>query len=101
AGERARLEADVLSAGLEQHHGADGKRDRYARQEAADALVVPDPAALEIGQLEQAFLGTKKELLQRCLGAIEAGASHVSLPSPPPASAQCRPRSRGCRARFP
>lgn len=44
-----------LPARLEKHHGADRKRPRDADQQRLNVLVVPDPPALEVRQLELAL----------------------------------------------
>src|SRR5690606_8575107 len=87
----AGLEPDVLTAGLEEHDGANREGDRHAREQTLDAVVVPNPAALEIGELELAAVGAHKQLLQGRLRAVETGADHDANPSPPVTSAR-RPR---------
>ena len=60
--DRTHLEAR-LSAGLEQHHGADRERPCDADQQRPDVLVIPDPAALEVGQLELSFDDSSRSVL--------------------------------------
>ena len=73
---RSRLEADVLTAGLEQHHGAYRKGYRDAREQALDVFVIPHPSTLEVGELQVTRAGAREQILQGGLGAIEAGADH-------------------------
>ena len=40
--------AYVLAARLKEHHSADRERDRYTSEKAPDAIVIPDPATLEV-----------------------------------------------------
>ena len=43
-------------------------------------LVVPDPAALEIGKLQAAAGSEPEQVLQGCFGAVKAGANHGLTP---------------------
>ena len=69
---RAYLEA-CLPARLQQHHRADGERAGDAHQERPDVLVVPDPAPLEVGQLDFPGDDLVEELPQFRLGRVEGG----------------------------
>lgn len=79
--QRTRLELDVRITGAQRHHRADriGQRDR--RQQAGDVVVVPYPAALEVGQLQGASVGLVQQVTERQVVAgellVHAGDSSV------------------------
>jgi hypothetical protein len=52
---QARLEID-FAACFQRHESADRKSSRDRRDEALDPVFVPDPASLEVRELECAFL---------------------------------------------
>lgn len=66
-------EADLVPSSLEQHHGADRVGQRHAREEGADVVVVPDPGALEVGELELALVDLPEQLGQEGFLRIERG----------------------------
>lgn len=76
------LKPYVLASGLQQHHSADWERYGDTGQEALDPVVVPNPAALEVWELEFALVRSVEQPLQGCLSAVEAGSNHDLLAPP-------------------
>jgi hypothetical protein len=64
------------AAGLEQHHRADREGAGDAHEEGLDVLVVPDPSALEVWQLELPLHDLGQKVAQEGLGRIERGHGH-------------------------
>ncbi len=50
--------------GLHRHHDAEGVAARHGGEQGGDALVVPDPRALEVGQLDMARPGLIDEVAE-------------------------------------
>ncbi len=68
---RACLEAHFRVAGLQQHQRTDRITDREASEQAPDALVIPHPVALKLGQLEPPVADLTDQLPQLFHGVVE------------------------------
>jgi hypothetical protein len=73
--DQPRLEPDVGVSGLEHHHRPDRERQRNARQQTWDMIIIPDPPALEVGKLGFPLFDALKEVVEALLWYSQTSSS--------------------------
>jgi hypothetical protein len=92
--DRARLEIHV-SAGFERHQGSDGECSRHRGDQAFDAVLVPHPASLEIGELEVAPVAIPQKFMKVVWVGLEGRTAHPN--KSPAADRPGATTIRGCK----
>ena len=70
--DRANLKFHVTAC-FEEHNGSDRKGSGDANEQALNVVIVPNPATLEVGELDFAVGDIGEDIGERSFGAIEGG----------------------------